>query len=128
MKTNNNILTKPIAYLENQDIDKNGDIINTEIPRHIPVVIMIQATWCPHCQIAKGAFQEFANKNKGKVFCVTIEADGERKSEQELGKRVPSFIKDFRGFPHYTLCINGKLQDKQIESRSVESLEKFCGI
>ena len=126
--TTDNILTKPIAYLEDPDIDKNGDIINSEIPKHIPVVIMIQATWCPHCQNAKRAFQEFANKNKGKVFCATIEANGERKSEQELGKRVSSFIKDFKGFPHYALCINGKLQDKQIEGRDVQHLEKFCGI
>jgi len=126
--TTDNILTKPIAYLEDPDIDKNGDIINSEIPTHIPVVIMIQATWCPHCQNAKGSFQDFANKNKGKVFCATIEANGERKSEQELGKRVSSFIKDFRGFPHYALYINGKLQDKEIEGRSVQHLEKFCGI
>jgi len=121
-------LKKPVAYLENQDIDKNGDINNSEIPRHIPVVVITQATWCPHCQIAKKAFQEFANKNKGKVFCATIEANGQLKSEQELGKRVPSFIKNFRGFPHYTLYINGKLQDRKIEGRSVQHLEKFCGI
>ena len=119
---------KPIAYLEEQDIDIKGNICNSGIPIDIPMVVMIQVSWCPHCQNAKGAFQEFANKNKGKVFCATIEAEGELKSEQELGNRVSSFVKQFLGFPHYILYTGGKLQTKLIQGRDVKALENFCKI
>lgn len=118
---------KPIAYLEDQDFDKNGKLINP-IPNNIPVVIMLQASWCPHCTVAKPAFQQFADKNKGKVFCATIQSDGERDSERNLGKRINMLKANFQGFPDYLLYIGGNVVDKEVEGRDVVSLERFVNI
>lgn len=118
-----------VAYLENGDFNiPTKKLVNPKIPKNIPVVIMIQASWCPHCTNAKGAYQEFALKNKGKVFCATIEADGERESEKELGKNISNLISDFQGFPHYVMYFNGKKYEKSITGRSVKHLEEFANI
>lgn len=116
---------KPIGYLEDSDFDDQGNLVNPDIPNNIPVVIMIQASWCGHCRKAKPAFKQFAIKNQGKVFCATIQADGTRESEKKLGKRIPSIKKGFRGFPEYALYKGGTPVDKQITGRGVEHLESF---
>jgi len=123
-------LVKPIAYLEDMDFDSSGNLTNKDIPKDIPVVIMLQTSWCPHCTNAKPAFQKFAEKHQGKVFCATIQADGDRESEKKLGKaeRIKNGIKpNFRGFPDYVLYENGKNLNKEIKGRSLESLEEYCG-
>lgn len=120
--------TRPIAYLENNDFDKNGNLINPNIPKNIPVVIMIQASWCVHCRNSKPAFQEFANKNQNKVFCATIHADGDLPSEKELSKRIRYIKKGFKGFPDYMLYKNGSQINKQITGRKVSDLETFAHI
>lgn len=118
-------LNRPVAYLENDDIGSDGGLKNPDIPTNIPVIIMLQSSWCPHCTTAKPAFQQFANENNGKVFCATIQADGDRQSEKELGKRISSIKKGFRGFPDYLLYKNGKLTPHNIKGRSVKDLEEF---
>jgi thiol-disulfide isomerase/thioredoxin len=118
------MLFRPIAYLENDDINNSGQLVNPNIP-NIPVVVMLQASWCPHCTNAKPAFQNFANKYENKVFCATIQSDGDRATEKELGNRSSKIIPDFKGFPHYALYINGNLVQKEIQGREVEDLEKF---
>jgi len=119
-------LNKPVAYLEDSDFDSAGNLTNSQIPKDIPVIIMAQTTWCPHCTNAKPAFQEFANKNEGKVFCVTIQADGDRPSEKALGKRMKTIYKDFRGFPEYLYYKGGKRVDKKIKGRGVNDLQDFA--
>lgn len=121
-------LNKPIAYLEDDDFDAQGNLVNNKIPKDIPVVIMFQASWCPHCTNAKPVFQEFAKQYDGRVFVATIQSDGERESEKLLGKRATKFKKDFKGFPDYMLYIGGKPIDKQISGRDIESLKKFAGV
>ena len=119
-------LQRPIGYLENHDFNSTGNLINTDIPKNIPVVIMLQTSWCPHCTNAKPAFQDFANKHKGKVFCATIQQDGERESERILGARLQQLKPTFRGFPDYLLYVNGRLVSKEINGRGVEDLEEFA--
>jgi thiol-disulfide isomerase/thioredoxin len=121
-------LTKPIAYLEDSDFDENGNITNNDIPSNIPVVVMLQSSWCPHCTTAKPAFQKFANASEGAVFCATIQSDGEKDSEKKLGKRISSIKSNFRGFPDYVLFMNKKIVDKEIGGRSVDDLKKFSGM
>jgi thiol-disulfide isomerase/thioredoxin len=118
-------LVKPIAHLEDQDFDKQGNLI-VATPAGQPVVVMVQASWCHFCSEAKPAFQEFANMTKGKVFCATIQADGDRPSEQALGKRIAKIIPGFRGFPDYALFVNGKRVNKQIAGRGVADLQAFA--
>ena len=124
MTTMNNV-----AYLEDGDFDQKGNIINKDIPCNMPVVVMMQASWCPHCKHATPDFDKFADLYKGQVFCATIQSDGERKSEKELGERIKETIKtNFRGFPDYALYIGCKRVNKEISGRSVEDLKKFAGM
>lgn len=118
-------LNKPVAYLEEQDFDQEGNLVAPGVPKDLPVIIMMQSSWCPHCTLAKPAFQEFANANEGKVFCATIQADGDRESEKALGKRAKQLKPGFRGFPEYVLYQGGKRIDRNIKGRGVEHLEKF---
>jgi len=119
---------KPIAYLEDNDLGPNGDIVNPMIPSNIPVIVMIQASWCGHCTNSKPAFQEFANKHKGKVFCATIQADGERESEKLLMNRISDIKPDFLGFPDYMVYNKHKRVSKEINGRDVKSLEQFANL
>jgi len=118
-------LNKPVAYLVNDDIDEDGNIVNDLIPKDIPVLIMVQANFCGHCTVAKPAFQTLANKNEGKIFCATIQGDGKEPGEEELGERLSKLIPEFRGFPDYVLFKNGKFVQKHEGGRSLEALEKF---
>ena len=117
--------SKSIGYLEDQDFDKEGNLIVQEIPSNIPVVIMLQSSWCPHCTEAKIDFQEFADATEGRVFCATIQADGEHPSEKLLGERIKSLKPNFRGFPDYLLYVNGTRVDKEIAGRDVKHLRDF---
>jgi thiol-disulfide isomerase/thioredoxin len=116
-------LNEPIAYLVDSDIDSSGNLVNEDIPKDIPVMIMIQAGFCGHCTNAKPAYQEFANNNVGKVFCATIQADGKEAGEKELGKRLSTFLPEFRGFPDYRVYHKGKMVKNHKGGRNVKDLE-----
>ena len=119
-----------IGYLENFDFYNNGKLKNPILLRKkIPIVVMVQASWCGYCKESKPVFQEYANKtNSNQVFCATIHADGERQSERDLGERIKTVITDFEGFPHYALYMNGVLVNKEIKGRSIEDLGEFTGV
>ena len=118
-------LDSPIAYLQNDDFDSEGNITNKEIPDNIPIVIMLQANFCGHCTKAKPAFQDFANNND-KVFCATIQGDGNEKGEAELGKRLSNMYKDFKGYPTYIGYKNKKSKYKIHDGgRDKQSLNSF---
>jgi len=120
---------KNVAYMEDDDFDHQGNLVDKiGIPKNYPVVMMIQAGWCPHCQRAKPAFQEFAHKFRDVVFCATIETDGQKPSERKLGERLNVIKPNFRGFPDYVLYLNGKRVDKEIKGRSVRDLVEFVEI
>ena len=120
-------LSRPVAYLEDEDFDSEGNLKINGIPKNKPVVVMIQAVFCGHCSTAKPAFQEFANNNEN-VFCATIQGDGERDSEKKLARRLESIKPGFRGFPDYCLFIDGKRQDKAIKGRREVDLVEFAGL
>jgi len=119
-------LDRPVAYLQNDDFDSDGNIINPDIPDNTPIVIMLQANFCGHCTKAKGDFQEFANNNKGKIFCATIQGDGNEKGESELAKRLSSMYKGFVGYPTYVGYRNKKSKYKMHDGgRDSKSLQSF---
>lgn len=118
-------LNKPVAYLQDKDFDAQGNLVNPQIPKNLPVLIMVQAGFCGHCTHAKPAFQEFANKNVGKVFCATIQGDGKEPGEAELSKRLNDLIPNFVGFPEYVVINNGKLTKKESGGRGVKDLDDF---
>jgi thiol-disulfide isomerase/thioredoxin len=119
-------LNKPIAYLQDNDFDVQGNLINQDIPKNIPVIIMIQAAFCGYCTQAKPSFQTFADKNQGTVFCATIQGDGDQPGEKKLGSRVKKFVPNFRGYPHYVKYIGGKQIKKSINGRNIADLQEFA--
>lgn len=115
-------LRKPVIYLVDHDVTETGQIKGMEGVRG---VVMVQTTGCGHCAMAKPAYQEFANRHPElKVF--TVQADGIIEGERELGKRIQTLSKNFLGYPHYCLVANGRIVDKEITGRDVQSLERFC--
>jgi thiol-disulfide isomerase/thioredoxin len=118
-------LQKPIGYLVNSDFDEDGNLINKKIPNNIPILIMIQANFCGYCSHAKPAFQEFANKNEGKVFCATIQGDGKEVGEKELMKKIKKIDPSFRGYPSYVVYKNNKLIKVHNGGRDEKDLEKL---
>ena len=121
-------LNNPVAYLEDSDFNEKGELINNDIPKNTPIVVMIQALYCGHCKNAKPAFQEFANATEGKVFCCTIQGDGDREGERSLAKRLDVIKPGFRGYPDYVLYFNGERVNKEITGRGVEDLEQFSNL
>ncbi len=119
-------LDRPVAYLQDTDFDKKGNIINKEIPKNKPVIIMIQANFCGYCTKAKPDFQKFADKNGSKYFYATIQGDGTEKGEPELAKRIEMIHPKFRGFPSYVGYKNGKFVKIHEGERDVKSLEEFA--
>ena len=118
-------LQKPIGYLVNSDFDEDGNLTNKKIPTNIPVLIMIQANFCGYCSHAKPAFQEFANKNEGKVFCATIQGDGKEVGEKELMRKIKKIDPSFRGYPSYVVYKNSKLNKVHNGGRDEKDLEKL---
>jgi thiol-disulfide isomerase/thioredoxin len=118
-------LEDPIYSLEDQDFDSNGNLINSKIPKNIPVLIMIQADFCGYCTKAKPEFEKFAKKNEGKIFTATIIGDGDRPGEQALSKRLKIVDPTFRGFPSYVAYKNGKRVGVHEGGRSATDLENF---
>lgn len=129
MSTTSAYMDSPVAYLENDDFDEKGDLINPRVPRDIPVVVMVQANFCRHSAKAKPSFQKFADRNNGRVFAATIQVDGKERNEPELGKRIREVIPKFRGYPQYCLYVDGQWQDRKLKGEgSEEELEKFAGL
>jgi thiol-disulfide isomerase/thioredoxin len=116
-------LNKPVAYLQNDDFDKKGNLINSSIPKNKPVIIMIQANFCGYCTKSKPDFQNFADKNSGKYFFATIQGDGTQPGEKELGERLEIIHPKFRGFPSYVGYKNGKFIKVHEGGRDEKSLE-----
>ena len=118
-------LNKPIAYLQDSDFDVNGNLVNPNIPKNMPVVVMLAANYCHFCTEAKPAYQHFANQTRGKVFCTTIQGDGNMPGEKELAKRLNKINPSFKGYPDYLLFLNGKRVNKDIKGRGVNELFEF---
>lgn len=120
----------PIAYLQATDFDDNGNVVNPNIPKDKPMIIMIQSSWCGHCMHAKPAYQNFANNNKNTVFCATIAADGSEEGEEELAQKFSKGMKGIvvRGFPTYVgVKKNGEMLENNI-GRDEKSLQQFVNL
>lgn len=115
-----------VGYLENQDVDTKGNLINPKIPKNKPVVVMVMAGWCPHCVSMKPIYQEFANQYRDKVFCTVIQQDGDRQSEKDLAARIKTFYPEFRGYPTFFLYKNGKRINKSLQDRSLQGMVEFA--
>lgn len=117
MTFNSNVL-----FLERDDVTATGDLKHSALTKGV-VVVFVWASWCPHCDNAKPAYQTFANMYAGQVTAACVHAYG-KPSEKELGE-VVSRVWDIQGFPDYKLFVDGKLQQTNIQHRTVKGLEAF---
>lgn len=116
-------LTKPVAYLDTNDFDDNGNIINPMIPKDKPVFIMLQGNFCGFCKMAKPDFQKFA-ENTELFFCATIQADSKNPDVINLQPKMDKIYPNLVGFPSYIILY----QDKKIiysGGRSYNDLKNF---
>jgi thiol-disulfide isomerase/thioredoxin len=118
-------LTHPVAYLDTNDFDENGNLTNKLLlESKLPIFIMIQAIFCGHCTRAKPWYQEFAEKNVGKVICCSIQGDSDIKEVKELTGRLNKIFPNFVGYPSYVVFNKGEkiIYDS---GRKTEDLQEF---
>lgn len=116
-------LKYPVSYLEVHDFDRAGNLVAEKLIRK-PVMVMLQAGWCGHCIASKPEFQKFADM--GIIKCATIQEDGSRNTEKDLGKLI-SFIypEKFIGYPSYMLFLPSGKKLAYNGGRDAESLKHF---
>lgn len=112
-----------VFFLEEDDVNESGALVHPLLTKGV-VVVFVWASWCPHCDRAKPAYQKFADDYAGRVTSTCVQTDGQRPSEQQLGTRVGK-VWDVPGYPDYKLFVDGKLQPNKIASRTTEGLEAF---
>lgn len=110
-----------IPYMEVHDFDSDGNLKNL----NGVVVILVWASWCPHCQHIKPAYADAAEQLKGKVLFVCAQQDGDKESEKKCVELL-SRTKDIKGFPSILLYKNGKMVKKHNGDRSVKGLIDFA--
>ncbi len=105
------IIPYPVVYLDGNDFDENGYIINkpiVKINNTKPVFIMIQANFCFHCTESKPEYYKFAINNIDKVFCTTIQGDSDIPEVKALMKRIHTIYPEFQGYPSYVVYYKDK--------------------
>ena len=100
-------LTRPVVYLDSNDFDDDGNIVNPDIPKDKPIFIMIQAIFCGFCKMAKPDFQKFAEKNPN-FFVATIQADSKNPNVMNFQNKIKKIYPDLVGFPSYLIYDQGK--------------------
>lgn len=74
----------------------NQEVLNSSIP----VVVKFYTTWCSPCKMINPGIQELAQRNKGKIKFVFVDAD-KSKEVHEKYRAEP-------GVPHFVFFKNGK--------------------
>jgi len=118
-------LIHPVGYLNNEDIDDRGNIVNKKMLKYKNIVLMLQANFCHYCSLAKPAFQEFAEIHQDNVLCLTVQADSDVFDQRNTAKKLIKNLPQFEGYPHYILFRDGKITAKNIWGRDVRDLESF---
>ena len=110
-----------VAYLESADFNPDMSL-KPNVNKGKPVVVMCQSLGCGFCTMAKPAFIDFNNSVQNAI-AATIQID----AETELGQKIPSLDKSFRGVPTY-LGFNkeGKYVKTHSGGRDKESLINFA--
>jgi thiol-disulfide isomerase/thioredoxin len=98
----------PVRYLETKDFDTNGNIINPNIPKNIPIAVMIQSSGCHHCIKAKPAYSDFGKQVQNKCFVTALLVDGDTEGEKDISNMVKKIDRSITGFPSYVFYSKGK--------------------
>ncbi|MGL4813959.1 MAG: hypothetical protein ACRC39_01635 [Enterobacter sp.] len=116
--------SRPIGYLEYNDFNTDGDLKLNLPSFKIPgIFIMIQGSYCGACTRAKPSFQQLANQ--GLVQCMTIQLDGERQTERDVGKILNKIYPNMKGVPSYVYYKNSNTKIFYDGDRTVDDMKKF---
>lgn len=115
-----------VGYLEDDDVNQKGILVNPEINMNLPSVLFIYATWCGYCKQSLPDVQKFADENIGKVNVLAIQADDPRPTVKALSSRIKTTYPEFKGFPTFVKYSGAKPVKKQLQDRSVKGLEEFA--
>ena len=101
-----------IFYLEDSDFAQDGTLIPQKDDAGKIHVVMIFATWCGPCKMAKPEYAKLLKEtDPSKVRVACINGSGEKgknpttPGEQALMSRLSTIV-PFKGFP--TICVFGK--------------------
>ena len=110
-----------VYYLENEDFDNSGNLINMNGKSES--VVLIFATYCGYCHTFMPTFAEFAEKMRGTdvaVLCICADVD------KDIGGRIRNMVPNFQGFPTVVkFGVGGKLEKVYDGDRSLNSLMDF---
>ena len=111
-----------ILYLENQDMDDQGNFV---FETDMPIMVLCQGSYCGWCRKMKPAYVEAALALRGKVLFTTIHADSENAGERELAMRM-SKNHEIPGYPAVFLVKNGRVVKKYEGNRTTQNLIEFA--
>ena len=89
-----------IPYLEAIDFDDNGNL-KKDVNGGKPLVLMVQGSYCGHCNHAKPAYEQAAASGDGNAIFAMLQIDGgptERAAAPFIQKNIGKF-----GVPAYLL-------------------------
>lgn len=115
------MLRSPVMYLERQDFMADGSLSPQLLNE--PTLVMFQADYCGHCKSAKPEFQALANE--GVVRCMTVQGDGQRKSERDIVPILSTIYPGFRGYPSYMLFMPDGRRIPHMGRRDARALKQF---
>lgn len=126
--SNNKEFLEVVKYLE--DFDFSGKTLLPSQGNNDVYIVMIFASWCGFCVKAFPEYYEFAKRvateGNSNIQVCCIQADGDRESEQLLGKKLKDTIDGFRGFPHFCIYKNGKKIADYNGERKAQNFYDFC--
>lgn len=111
-----------VPYLEYTDIDPSTGSLKIKTGK--PTIVMVYASWCPHCKHAMPDFEKFA-KMTGMGAAVQIDGGtSDQQAGQFLAKVNPSpGVPAFLGFDK-----NGKFVNIHNGGRDLKAFQKFAGM
>jgi len=117
------IFDHTVSYLQNSDFDINGRItVNTGNKR---VLILIQSHKCVFCHDMKKKWQRIAQE-KFNVDDEIVLCTADSYENENLVRRINTFIPEFTGFPMIVAYQNGILTDIYSGDRDYDSILLFC--
>lgn len=96
-----------------KEIQNYGELLQLQ-HSHVPLVVMVGAPWCPHCQTTKPEFEQASKLAKEGVRFVYVDGS----VIQEIHDKV-----DIPGYPFFfTIGADGKIDTTQPSQRTPEAI------
>lgn len=116
--------SKPVGYLEYNDFSEGNLRLKEKNNTMFPgIFVLIQGSYCGACNKAKPEFQKLANE--GVVTCMTIQLDGEKQSEKDIGKILDDIYPNMKGVPSYIYFKDASSKLFYEGDRTFQDMKKF---